>query len=143
MLGFFYCSEPSSTRMPKTQPAPGTPPAPGAPFLRSDKHGDVILDVQVIPNAAKTQIDGLYGEPGQLALKLRLNAPPVDGKANEALVKWLAEQLGISRKSLEVVRGQTVRRKQLRLSPETAERADWQQLTQHIAKNPSEPGAIK
>jgi uncharacterized protein (TIGR00251 family) len=131
-------------RMSKTTSASGTPLPAGAPFLHFDKHGDVILDIQVLPNAAKTQVDGLYGEPDRLALKLRLKAPPVDGKANEALVKWLADQLGVSRNSFEVLRGQTSRRKQLKLSAETAARADWQQLTKQLASAPAiTPGATK
>lgn len=82
----------------------------------------------MIPNAAKTQVDGLYGEGGQLALKIRLHAPPVDGKANEALIKWLAGQLGISKTSIELIRGKTSKRKQLKLSPEAAAKADWKNL---------------
>ena len=97
-----------------------------------DKHGDVILDLQVMPNAPKTVVYGLYGEPGQQALKVRLNAPPVDGKANSALLRWLADMLGIPRHSLEVVRGMTARRKQLKLAPETAAKADWTQLTRDL-----------
>ncbi len=124
MLGFFYGL---LRRM--TTPKQGLT----MPFVRTDRHGDVIVDIQVIPNAAKTQADGLYGEQDTVALKVRLNAPPVDGKANAALLKWLADQLGIPRKSLEVVRGQTSRRKQLRLSAETAAKADWHQLAQHLA----------
>lgn len=102
--------------------------APLAAFLRADKHGNVVMEVQLIPNAAKTHVGGLYGEPGQLALKVRLNAPPVDGKANEALIKWLTGQLGISRTSIELVRGKTSRRKQFKLSVETAAKADWRKL---------------
>ena len=102
----------------------------GAAFIRADKHGGVILDIQVIPNAATIQVDGLYGEGDQVALKVRLNAPPVDGKANDALIKWLASELGIARNSLEVVRGKTSRRKQIRLSAEAAAGARWKQLTE-------------
>lgn len=123
MLGFFYGRLRSMTT---------SNPDPTMPFVRTDRHGDVAIDIQVVPNAAKTQVDGLYGEQDPIALKVRLNAPPVDGKANEALLKWLAGQLGIPRKSLEVVRGQTSRRKQLRLSAEAAARADWHQLTRYI-----------
>lgn len=108
-------------------PMPDTT-APLAAFLRVDKHGDVVMEVQLIPNASKTQVDGLHGEPGQLALRVRLNAPPVDGKANEALIKWLARELGISRTSIELVRGQTSRRKQFKLPADAAARADWQKL---------------
>ncbi len=107
----------------------------GMPFVRADKSGGVIIDIQVMPNANKTQVDGLYGEDGvasPVALKLRLKAPPVEGKANEALIKWLASQLDIARNSLELVRGQTSRRKQIRLSAETAATATWQRLTDQL-----------
>ena len=51
----------------------------------------MIVDVHVMPNAAKTQIQGLHDG----ALRVRLHAPPVDGKANLALQAWLAATLGI------------------------------------------------
>jgi uncharacterized protein len=125
MLGFFYSCR-SKTNRHSTPMSDAT--APLAAFLRVDKLGKVVMDVQLIPNTAKTQVDGLYGEPGKLALRVRLNAPPVDGKANEALIKWLAGELGISRTSIELVRGKTSRRKQLKLSAEVAAKADWQKL---------------
>nr|WP_259371861.1 DUF167 domain-containing protein [Caldimonas mangrovi] len=65
------------------------------------------LDFSVIPNAKRTEIVGLHDG----ALRVRLQAPPVDGKANEALLRWLAERLGVGRASLQVLRGQTSRRK--------------------------------
>ncbi len=122
MLGFFYslANMPSSTI--DTCP----------PFLRMDKHGNVILDIQVMPNAPRTTVDGLCGEPGQQALKVRLHAPPVGGKANDALLKWLADTLGIPRHSFEMVRGKTARRKQLRLLCEAATKADWTRLARHL-----------
>ena len=66
---------------------------PGAAFLRVEKNGDVLVDVHVVPNASRTQPAGLYGEEGRPALRLRLHAPAVDGKANQALVRWLADCL--------------------------------------------------
>lgn len=109
------------------QPRVFTPIA-DAPFVRPDNNGDVILDIQVMPNAVKTQVDGLYAGDGPVALKLRLKAPPVDGKANEALIKWLAAQLCIPRNAMQLVRGQTSRRKQIFLSAQTAANADWHKL---------------
>lgn len=50
---------------------------------------------------------GRYGD----AVKIRLAAPPVDGAANEELVRFLAETLGIPRAAVRIVRGQTARRK--------------------------------
>jgi len=68
-----------------------TTPPPSLPFLHLQKDGAVLVDVHVMPNAAKTQIQGLHDG----TLRVRLHAPPVDGKANLALQAWLAETLGI------------------------------------------------
>ena len=65
------------------------------------------LAVSVVPNAKRSGADGLHDG----ALRVRLAAPPVDGKANEALLAWLAEALGLRRRDLALVRGQTARRK--------------------------------
>ena len=105
---------------------------PDAPFLRIEKNGDVLVDVHVVPNAAKTQPVSLHGEPGQLALRLRLQAPPVDGKANQALIKWLAHRLGVPKNAITLVRGETSRRKQLRVSAAAASRATWDDLVAAI-----------
>lgn len=106
---------------------PSTTP-PCAPFLRVEKSGDVLIDVHVVPNAAKTQPVGLHGEDGHQALRLRLHAPPVDGKANQALVKWLAGCLGVPQRAVTLVRGETSRRKQLRLDASAASLASWDGL---------------
>ena len=105
-----------------------SPALPDLPFMRVEKNGDVQLDVHVVPNAAKTQAVGLYGEAGQMALRLRLHAPPVDGKANQALVKWLAACLGVPQQAVTLVRGETSRRKQLRVQASAASQATWDEL---------------
>jgi uncharacterized protein (TIGR00251 family) len=105
------------------------PPAPpDLPFMRTEKNGDVLLDVHVVPNAARTQAMGLHGEAGDLALRLRLQAPPVDGKANQALVKWLAGCLGVPQQAVTLARGETSRRKQLRVQALAASQATWDEL---------------
>ena len=72
------------------------------------RHGERLwLAVSVVPNARHSGADGLHDG----ALRVRLAAPPVDGKANEALLAWLAEALGLRRRDLALVRGQTARRK--------------------------------
>lgn len=71
----------------------------------------VTLNVKVIPRAKRNEIVGVEGE----ALKLRLDAPPVEGKANEALVRFLADKLGIARAKVEIVRGETSRHKVVRV----------------------------
>ncbi len=65
------------------------------------------LVVHVQPRAAKSEIAGRHGD----AIKVRLQAPPVDGAANGELVRFLAETLGIPRRSVTIKSGLTSRRK--------------------------------
>ena len=65
---------------------------PPVTWLRAEKSGDVIVDIHVIPNAARTQAEGVHDG----ALRVRLHAPPVDGKANLALMAWLATSLSVA-----------------------------------------------
>ena len=97
---------------------------PQASWLRADKSGGVIIDVHVIPNASRTQADGTHDG----ALRVRLHAPPVDGKANATLTAWLADQLQISRAHIELLRGQTAKRKQLRIASGVCDKACWSGL---------------
>ncbi len=99
-------------------------PLPDLPFLQLQKDGGVLIEVHVMPNAARTQIQGLHDG----ALRVRLHAPPVDGKANLALQAWLAETLGIPKSSVELVRGTTARRKQLRVDARHVAQAAWPRL---------------
>ena len=71
----------------------------------------VILDVRVIPRAARSQIAGTRGD----ALLVRLNAPPVDGAANEELVRLLAETLDIPKRHIAIVRGERSRLKRVKI----------------------------
>ncbi len=117
----------------KANPPPTLPPSqdaslPVVPFLQRDKRGGVLVDVHVIPNAARTVLDGQYGQAGQEALRVRLHAPPVDGKANDALLKWLAKQLGLPQSQVSLVRGATSRRKQFHVTADAADLADWTRL---------------
>ncbi|MRR50309.1 MAG: YggU family protein [Rhodocyclaceae bacterium] len=73
---------------------------------------DVILSLHIQPGAKKTEVVGLHGE----ALKVRLAAPPVDGKANDALVAFLAETLGVTKARVGLVSGASSRAKRLRIS---------------------------
>lgn len=95
------------------------------PFLRIEKDGAVVVDVHVMPNAAQTRIQGLHDG----ALHVRLKAPPVDGKANLALQVWLAQTLGVPRSAIELIRGGTARRKQLRVAASYIKAAEWERLT--------------
>lgn len=74
--------------------------------------GRITLTLHIQPGAKKTEFAGLHGD----ALKIRLAAPPVDGKANEALVKFIAETLGLARSAVYLKSGQTSRRKVLEVT---------------------------
>ena len=67
----------------------------------------VRLQIQAQPGARRTEVAGLYGD----RLKLRLASPPVDGKANECLIEFLAERLGVTRGQVTITRGISSRRK--------------------------------
>lgn len=73
--------------------------------------GGVLLTVHVQPGARQTATAGVHGD----ALKIRLQAPPVDGKANAALLLYLADALGVAPRHLTLVSGQTSRRKRVRV----------------------------
>ena len=76
--------------------------------------GHVRLDLKVIPNAKTDKVDGLVPDAaGVVRLVLRLQAPPVDGKANAAVVAFLARRLGCPRAALAVTLGQTSRQKRV------------------------------
>lgn len=87
----------------------------------SPRGDGVRLAVSVMPNARRTQADGLHDG----SLRVRLAAPPVDGKANEALVAWLADQLALPRRAITLVRGQSARRKWLDLDTDVARVVAW------------------
>ena len=71
-----------------------------------------MLDLHIQPGAKKNEVVGLHGD----ALKLRIASPPVDGRANAALITFLAEALDVPRQSLAVVKGETSRRKTVRVA---------------------------
>ncbi len=83
----------------------------------TEANAAVTFMVKVVPRASKNEIAGVEGD----AVKVRLNAPPVDGKANIALIKFLAETLGVSRAQVEIVSGETGRRKLVRVRGVVAE----------------------
>jgi hypothetical protein len=65
------------------------------------------LTLKAIPNAPRTAVAGWLGE----ALKVKVHAPPLDGRANEELCDFLAETLQVPRRGVTVVLGQTARQK--------------------------------
>jgi hypothetical protein len=78
----------------------------------------VRFTVRVQPRASRNEITGVYGT----ALKIRLQAPPVDGAANDALVSYLAGLLGVARRSVRIVSGESSRNKTVEVAGVTPER---------------------
>lgn len=81
-------------------------------WLSQAADGSVVLTLHIQPGAKKTEIVGLHGE----ALKIRLAAPPVDGKANAALIAFLAGVCGVSKASVVLVSGESARAKRVRVT---------------------------
>ena len=78
------------------------------------QQGNLLLNLYVQPKASRDKILGLHGDE----LKIAITAPPVDGKANAHLIKFLAKQFKVARGDVEILRGELGRHKQIRiLSP--------------------------
>jgi len=73
--------------------------------------GSVVLQLHVQPRASRTELAGRHGD----AIKIRLAAPPVDGEANDELVRFLARRLGVGRNAITIEAGATGRRKRVRV----------------------------
>jgi len=78
--------------------------------LQEDRAG-VRLKVHLTPRSARDVIGGVYGD----ALRIRVKAPPVSGRANQAMLKLLARHLGVSRDKITIISGTTSRTKILRI----------------------------
>lgn len=77
------------------------------------RNGEVItLTLHIQPGAKRSEIAGLHGE----ALKIRLAAPPVEGRANEALLKFVAELFGVPVRQVELKQGAQSRHKVVAIS---------------------------
>ena len=86
-------------------------------WFRQSADGRLTLTLHIQPGAKKTEFAGLHGE----ALKIRLAAPPVDGKANEALLRFIAEVLHLPKSAVTLKSGQTSRHKVLEVNGTTAD----------------------
>lgn len=82
------------------------PPRPLPPFV-SPAAGGTRLRVHAVPRASSTGPAGMQGQ----ALKVRVQAPPEDGRANEALREWAAEALGAAKRDVSLVSGASSREK--------------------------------
>ncbi len=87
-------------------------------WLQETKDG-VTLTVKAVPRASKSEVVGADGD----WLRVRVKAPPVDGKANEALVKFFADFFDVPKGAVGIVSGDTARLKRIHIANITAERA--------------------
>ena len=78
------------------------------PWLTATE-GGIIIRCHVVPRASKSAVDGLHGD----ALKIRLQAPPVEGKANKALAQFVAALLGVPVRNVRLAAGEKSRSKRL------------------------------
>ena len=85
---------------------------------RGERQTTLTLHIQ--PGAKKTEVAGEHGD----ALKIRLAAPPVDGKANAALIAFVADRLGLAKSAVSLKSGQTSRRKVLEVTAAPADTAE-------------------
>ncbi|QMV15537.1 hypothetical protein Vspart_02858 [Vibrio spartinae] len=72
---------------------------------------DIILRLYIQPKASRDNIVGLHGDE----LKIAITAPPVDGKANAHLVKFLSKQFKVAKSAIEIEKGELGRHKQVRI----------------------------
>ena len=79
-------------------------------MLRAVQDG-LTLAVRAQPGAKKTSIVGVYGEGTTAQLKIAVQAQPIEGRANSALIEFLGELFGVSKRSVELVSGQLSRSK--------------------------------
>lgn len=71
----------------------------------------LIINCHLQPRASKDEFVGLHGQ----SLKIRIKAPPVDGKANDYLMKFLAKQFGVSKRSITIISGELSREKRIKI----------------------------
>lgn len=76
-----------------------------------------MIEVQVVPRSSRVAIEHLDG----LRFKIKLTSPPVEGAANTQLVQVISERLSLPRRQIEIVSGETGRRKRLRITGIAAE----------------------
>ena len=85
--------------------------------------GGVTLAVRAQPGAKKTAVVGVYGEGDASQVKIAVQAPPEEGRANEVLIAFLAEKFGIPKRSVELMSGELSRSKVFLMRGLTTEQA--------------------
>ena len=93
------------------------------------------ISVRIIPNASTNEIGGLEGR----VWKIRLTAPPIEGKANEALIRFLAEVLDIAPSNISIVKGHGSKHKTIEIAADSDELLRAFTQSAHYAGGASRP----
>lgn len=72
---------------------------------------DLILRCHLQPKASRDEISGLHGD----SVKIRIAAPPIEGRANTALIKFLAKAFGVAKRDITIISGELGREKRVRI----------------------------
>ncbi|HYP12289.1 MAG TPA: DUF167 domain-containing protein [Bryobacteraceae bacterium] len=75
-----------------------------------ERYGRLTLSIKVVPKSSRNEVVGLL-EDG--SLKIKITAAPEKGRANAAICEFLAEQFGVSRRNVQILRGETSQLKQI------------------------------
>jgi uncharacterized protein len=86
--------------------------AEDAPWRRFGADGSITLTIHAQPGSKRTEVTGLHSG----ALRIRVASPAVEGKANEELRRFLADAFGVPLRNVALARGDTSRRKTLRIA---------------------------
>ena len=86
-------------------------------YRRDPVEGGVILCIHAQPQARRTEVVGLHGD----SLKVRVAAPALDNRANEALIAFVARRFGVTRRDVTLLSGEKSREKRLRVRSATAD----------------------
>jgi uncharacterized protein (TIGR00251 family) len=105
-------------------------------MLRATVEG-VTLAVRAQPGAKKTAITGVYGEGEASQLKIAVHAPPLEGRANQALIAFLAETLGVAKNAVELKTGTLSRSKVFLLRGVSLEKAEAAISARDLLNSPS------
>jgi uncharacterized protein (TIGR00251 family) len=87
-----------------------------APWYRRSPSGALVVSIHAQPGAKRTEVAGLHGD----ALRIRVAAPALEDRANDALIAFVADRLGIPRREVRLVAGGKSREKRLEVPGDVA-----------------------
>ena len=82
------------------------------------KENSFFLSILIQPNCKENEIQGIHGGK----IKVRIHSPPVEGRANEELILYLAEVFHLRRNQIEIIKGHSTRHKQVKICPIDAQK---------------------